>query len=152
MRNFIWLKSFLLILLCAFPLVAQTSADLRKKYQISTAVETFEVRPNIVATVSYGEGGQAISILITPRPTSDTNDQSKNSMPLKVAEELVEEFAPVSVRGKLYQNTVDLVSGRNVYRSMNYDNLTIDINLHDLDTKSPNVSQIYISWKKTAGR
>jgi hypothetical protein len=151
MRKSCWLKSIVLIFVFSLPLYAQTSADLRKKYQLSTFIEAFEVRPNIVATVSYGERGQAISILIRTRPTSDTNNQSKKEFPLKLAEELTEEFAPVSVRDKMYQK-VDFESGRNTYRTVAYDNLIIETVIHDVGTGSVSVSQIYISWQKTLGR
>ena len=151
MRKFLWLKSIVIIFVFGLSIFAQTSTDFRKKYQLSSSIETFEVRPNILATISYGERGQVISILIRTRPTSDTNNQSKKEFPLKLAEELTEEFAPVSVRGKIYQN-VDFASGRNVYRWVAYNNLTIETNLHDVSTDSVTVSQIYISWQKTLGR
>ncbi len=151
MRKFLWLKSIILVFVLSLSLLAQTSTDFRKKYQLSSSVETFEVRPNILATVSYGERGQVISILIRTRPTSDTNNQAKKEFPLKLAEELTEELAPVSVRGKMYQN-IDAVSGRNVYRTMAYDNLIISTNLHDVSTESVTVSQIYISWQNSLGR
>ena len=153
MRNFIWLKSLLVIFLLSVSLFAQTSSELRKKYQVSNAIETFEVRPNVMATFFYGEGGQAIAIFIRPRPTSDTNNQSKTEMPDKIAEEVLDELVPVSVRGKSRAGqSIDFVSGRNIYQTMSYENLTVDKTMHQSTIDKLTVSQIYIVWQKTLGR
>src|SRR5215213_11484602 len=99
--NKLLIATFLSLL--PLPIMAQTSSELRQKYQVSSVVESYEVRPGLIATVSFGESGQAISILVRPRPSSDRDDKSKIEMPFMVVEEVLDELVPVAQRGKLYQ-------------------------------------------------
>jgi hypothetical protein len=69
---------FTFLLLIPLPSMAQTLSELRQKYKVSTVVESYEVRPGIIASVSFGENGLAESIIIRPRPSFDREDHSKH--------------------------------------------------------------------------
>jgi hypothetical protein len=140
-------KVFLLILFLPLPLVAQTSGELRQKYKITSAVESFEVRPGIIATVLYSENGEAVELFIKPR-LFYTNDLSKKEMPFKVFEGILDEFVPVGKRGKLC-GEVDTVSGRNHYLHTTYENVSVYSVIHNRGADNATASMIQIRWEKT---
>lgn len=140
-----------LLLLPPQPIVAQTSSDLRQKYQVSPVVESYEVRPNVIATVSFSETGQIVSILIRPYPLFDEDDKSKTEIPLKVVDDALNELVPVVQRGKRYQDT-GFESGRNYYRDEYYDNVYIYSIIHNWGTPNATVSQAYVALKKSYRR
>src|SRR5437763_389628 len=84
-------KAFVMILFVAFTVIAQTSSDFHQKYKTTPAVESFEVRPGIIATVYYQEEGQVYEILVRSR-LYYAQDHSKNEIPLKVADEILNEL------------------------------------------------------------
>jgi hypothetical protein len=139
-------KLFLLILFLPLPAMAQTSDELRQKYKVTSAVESYEVRPGIIATVFYGENGQPVEILIKPR-LFYTNDLSKNEVAYKLFEELLDEFVPVAKRGK-YCGETDSVSGRNHYVYTAYENVSIYSVIHKRGAENATASMIQIKWEK----
>ncbi len=48
------------------------------------------MRPGIIATVSYGEDGQVVSILLTPPIAYTDIGTPKNEMPIKVVAEVLQ--------------------------------------------------------------
>jgi len=139
-------KAFYLILFLSLPIAAQTSGELRQKYQLTSAVESFEVRPGVIATVFYGEDGQAVEVLIKPR-LFYTNDLSKMEMPYKVFKELLDEFVPVAKSGRLCSET-DTVSGRNNYVYATYENVSIYSVIHNRGADNATASMAQIRWEK----
>lgn len=139
-------KAFYLILFLSVPVAAQTSGDLHRQYQLTPAVESFEVRPGVIATVSYGEDGQATEVLIKMRP-SFVNGPSTNEMPYKVFEGLLEEFAPAAKRGKLC-GEMDTVSGRNHYVHATYENVSIYSVIHNRGAADATASMAQIRWER----
>jgi len=139
-------KVFLLIFFLPLPLVAQTSAELRQKYKITSAVESFEVRQGIIATVLYSENGEAVEVIIKPR-LFYTNDLSKKEMPFKIFEEILDEFVPIARRGKLC-GEVDTVSGRNHYVHTTYENVSVYSVIHNRGADNATASIIQITWEK----
>src|SRR2546423_1851207 len=137
-----------LLLLLPLLIAAQTSSDLRQKYRVSSIVESYEVRPNVIATVSFGENNQIASILIRPRPSFDDDDKSKTEIPYKLIVEVLNELVPVAQRGKLYQDT-GFESGRNYYRDEFYDNVYIYSVIHNWGEPNATVSQMYVTLKKS---
>ena len=139
-------KLFLLILFLPLPTMAQTSDELRQKYKVTSAVESYEVRPGIIATVFYSENRQPVEILIKPR-LFYTNELSKNEMPFKVIEEILDEFVPMAKRGKLCQD-IDSVSGRNHYVHTTYENVSLYSVIHNRGADNATVSMVQIRWEK----
>gem|GEM_PF-1546209 len=140
--------SLLVVAFISLPVFAQTSDELRHKYKVSSVVESYEVRPAIIATAFFGEDGQAVSLSIRPRLFyADTS--SKYAMSLSVAQGILGELVPVEKRGKLCSDG-GFESGRNYYRTLLYENVQIDMPEHDRDTPKDNVSQINVLWMKVS--
>src|SRR5215216_1135103 len=99
-----WLPISFFIILLPLPGLAQTANELRQKYRVSSRIESYDVRPGIIATVSYGDEGQVASILLTPPISDDENGASKNEMPMKVVEEVLSELVPVAKRGDVCED------------------------------------------------
>jgi hypothetical protein len=131
----------------SLPIAAQTSGELRKKYPPTSAVEGFEVRPGIIATVYYGANGQAFQVLIRHRRSS-TSVSAQDEMPYKLFAELLDEFAPAAKRGRLCSPSEDFQSGRNHYVTTTYENVSIHSVEHDTDQDRATASSVQISWEK----
>lgn len=137
-----------LLLLLALPVVAQTASGLRQEYQLSLSVESYEVRPGIIATFFYAENNQIAEIMVRPR-LFYINDLSKNEMPFKVAEDILDEFVPKAKRGKTGFD-MGFESGRNYYRHISDENVDVDMSVHNRDTPQATVSDIDIFCSKMA--
>ena len=139
-------KALYLIFFLCLPVAAQTSSELHRQYQLTPIVESFEVRPEVIATVFYGEDGQAVEVLIRPR-LFYANDASGKEMPYKVFEELLDEFAPAARRGKLCKE-IDTVSGRNHYVHQTYENVSIYSVIHNKGADNATASTVQIRWER----
>jgi hypothetical protein len=49
-------------------LMAQTADDLRQKYEILSTIETYKVRPNIIATAKYSLNGKLEEMRVEVSP------------------------------------------------------------------------------------
>lgn len=67
-----WLLTLSLVMLPPLSGLARTAIDLRHKYKVSSRIESYDVRPGIIAVVSHGEGGQVASILFRLSPSAHT--------------------------------------------------------------------------------
>jgi hypothetical protein len=135
-----------LMLLIPLSISAQTSSELHQKYKSTSAVESFEVRPGLIATVFYSEDGQPVEVSIKSR-LFYTSNVAQTEMPLSIFEEVVAEFAPVAKRGKLCNET-DSESGRNHYVHTTYENVSIYSALHNRGQDNATASMAHIRWKK----
>ena len=139
-------KALYLILLLSLSVAAQTSSELHRRYQLTSAIESFGVRPEAIATVFYGEDGQVVEVLIRPR-LFYANDASGKEIPYKVFEELLNEFAPAARRGKLC-NEIDTESGRNHYVHQTYENVSIYSLIHNRGAANATASTAQIRWER----
>ncbi|MDP8989922.1 MAG: hypothetical protein M3N41_07560 [Acidobacteriota bacterium] len=113
-------KLRLLVVCClALPFrgFAQTmdSAALRAKYGEPLARETFQVRPNIEAVVTYGPGRQVCRIELPPW---------RNAVSAQQVDEVVAELVPQRARGKEIRRMVAR-AGRISMASVEYENVNI---------------------------
>jgi len=139
-------KALYLILLLSLSVAAQTSSELHRQYPLTSTIESFGVRPEAIATVFYGEDGQAVEVLIRPRLLY-ANDASGKEIPYKVFEELLNEFAPAARRGKLC-NEIDTESGRNHYVHQTYENVSIYSLIHNRGAANATASMAQIRWER----
>jgi hypothetical protein len=89
---------------------SQTSSELRKKYgepeilklkDGEPEVERYNVSQTIRLTVTYAKKGQLYELVIEPVPSSTPkNDGVGDLMPTKTVINLINELAPVGLRGK----------------------------------------------------
>jgi hypothetical protein len=136
-----------IILPVSLPVAAQSSAELRQRYRVTSDVESFEVRPGIIATIFYGENGQAVEVLIRHRLSSSR--ASADEMPYKMFAEILEEFAPAAQRGRLCSGPGGFQSGRNQYLTATYENVSIYSVEHNPELDSATASMAQITWERT---
>jgi hypothetical protein len=109
-------KPWLFVVCCISALAQQMdSATLRAKYGEPLARETFHVRPNIEAMVTYGPGRQVRKIELPPGKDVETRQQ---------VDEVVAELVPLPTRGKEIRRMV-ASTGRNSLSSIEYQNVNI---------------------------
>jgi hypothetical protein len=135
-----------LLLLIPLSISAQTSSELHQKYKSTSAVESFEVRPGLIATVFYSEDGQPVEVSIKSR-LFYTSNVAQTEMPLSIFEEVVAKFAPFAKRGKLCNET-DSVSGRNHYVHTTYENVSLYSVIHNRGQENATASMVQIRWDK----
>jgi hypothetical protein len=140
------LVMLLLTLFISLSISAQTSGELHQKYKSTSAVESFEVRPGLIASVFYSEDGQPVEVLIRSR-LFYTSNVALTEMPLSIFEEVVVEFAPLAKRGKLCEET-DSVSGRNHYVHTTYENISLYSVIHNRGQENATASMVQIRWDK----
>ena len=80
----------------ALPAYAQSRADLRARYSAPVR-ETYEIRPGVLAEVTFDARGQACTVEISPKRTP--GDPADPSFDPKIVDALVDEFAPPEMRG-----------------------------------------------------
>ena len=114
--------------------LTQSSQDLHNRYREPDR-ERFAVRPGISLTVEYGSDHLACQALIEPpQPLTYTEER----VPLMFSEgvsEVVEEVAPVAMRGKEI-SAGSFQSGCNEARVTEYENVSIMRSTHTCDPSS----------------
>ena len=109
-------KLSLFVVLCVSAFSQQMdSTALRAKYGEPLARETFQVRPNIEAIVTYGPGRQVCRIELPPGRDVETRQQ---------VDDVVAELVPLAARGKEIRRMV-ASTGRNSLSSIEYENVNI---------------------------
>jgi hypothetical protein len=91
------------------------STALRAKYGEPLARETFQVRPNIEAIVTYGSSHQVCKIELPPGRDVETRQQ---------VDDVVAELVPLPARGKEIRRNV-ASTGRISMASVEYENVNI---------------------------
>lgn len=110
------LKALLVMLLIAAPSLAQTAAELRRKYgepkilsskSSHILVLLYMVRPDITMTVKFGDstGGRACEQRVEPYRTRTQNSRQVDVMDESEAEKVLEELAPAAERGRLIKSS-----------------------------------------------
>jgi hypothetical protein len=138
----------LFVILLPLPSRAQTATELRQKYKVSSRIESYDVKPGIIATVSYGEDGQVVSILLTPPIDYNENGIPKNEMPMKVVEEALNELVPMSRRGKVCEDYGFLGSVGALRRRIDYENVSIS----SITRGYVAAQHVLVEWVKCAGK
>lgn len=109
------MKALLVMLILAASCFAQTPDELRRKYgkqeilsqkSSQILVERYMVRPGIMMTVKFGDGGRACELRIEPRRTRTQNARRVEIIEAAAALHITEELAPALERGRLI-NTSD---------------------------------------------
>jgi hypothetical protein len=125
---------FLLIAAASFVLT-QSSEELRSRYG-EPEMERFAVRPGISLTVDYGSDHLACQALIEPPQSLIHKTEEQTAlMSSEGVSEVLEEIAPVAMRGKeIY--TAYRVSGCNETRMSDYENVSLSRSTHTCDPSS----------------
>ena len=132
----------LLVCAAAYP---QSRSDLRSKY--GTPSEAYEVRPNVLMTVEFSAEGQACKMVIEARHTLKGGGVNGNSLiPLPVAEEVLNEVAPMEQRGK-GGRAITFSGGCSSVTSFEYENVSIYRSEQCLPGGGKAVLAITVKWK-----
>jgi hypothetical protein len=124
------MRTILRLLLCAVlffvlkPSLAQTPADLQKKY--GATVAAYEIRPGILMTAKFTDAGQACELIIGERHASHNGDVGIPHLTRELVRELIDELVPVSERGEKdrYYGT-SLLAGSGSTTSYGYEHVSI---------------------------
>lgn len=125
---------------------AQTSDELKQKYALLEN-GSFLVRPNITLTVTFDENRQACRMEFGPQKSSISDQYFTRLMSRKVADEIINEFAPVSKRGEVLANASFNTSCSSA-SGTTYENVEISV----ASTCRPNgggVTSARIIWRKS---
>jgi hypothetical protein len=148
MFQYKWLLILLFVVFLPALGLAQTATELRQKYKVSSRIESYDVRPGIIATVSYGEDGKVVSILLTPPLAYTEIGVPKNEMPMKIVEEVLNELVPMSRRGEVCEDYGFVGSVGALRRRIDYENASISsITRGDVAAR-----HVLIEWVKCAGK
>ena len=131
----------LLVCAAAYP---QSGSELRSKY--GTPSEAYEVRPNVLMTVVFGADGQACEMVIEARHTSKAGVNGNSLIPLPIAEEVLNEVAPIEQRGK-GGRAITFSGGCSSITSYEYENVTIYRSEQCLQGGGKAVLAITVKWK-----
>lgn len=93
-----FLFASLLIMMFCISAFGQTPADFERKY--GSKANIFEVRPGILMTVKYGDDGQACEMVLEKRHKTHSGINLNSVLPDALVKELIDELAPVEMRGK----------------------------------------------------
>ena len=134
---------FVLMLVCtvAYP---QSGSDLRRKY--GPPSEAYEVRPNVLMTVVFDTDGQACEMVIEARHTSKAGVNGNNLIPLPIADEVLNEVAPIETRGK-GGRAITFSGGCSSMTSFEYENVSIYRAEQCLQGGGKAVLAIRVKWK-----
>ena len=134
---------FVLLIVCAaaYP---QSRGDLRSKY--GPPSEAYEVRPNVLMTVVFGVDGQACEMVIEARHTSKAGINGNDLIPLPIAEEILNEVAPVERRVK-GGRAITFSGGCSSMTSYEYENVSIYRAEQCLQGGGKAVLAITVKWK-----
>jgi hypothetical protein len=140
-----------LLVATAGVVIAPSSKELHRRYgapdsQIrgeknAPAIETFTARPGINLSVRYGSDHRACKISITPAQSPDHQElspkQESSSMSSKDVSEILEDVAPVSLRGTKLSAGGFQSSCANRYVT-EYENVTVMRGFNGCDLSNPN--------------
>ena len=115
-------------------LLSQSSQDFHNRYGKPDR-ERFAARPGITLTVEYGSDHLACYALIDPPQPLLYSQEHVPLMSSEGVSEVLEEVAPVAMRGKEIQ-TFLTQSGCNQSRLTDYENVSIMRSTHTCDTSS----------------
>jgi hypothetical protein len=139
------MKPILIVLIVCVGVVAQSRDDVKKKYGDPIS-ETFLLRPDITATVSYNSTGQVKELIIAPFTTGLFKSKG-NGIAHETIKELIDELVPESTRGKLQMatmlNLTCLPANDCAGSDESYEKLTIYYNAG----KNGNVNYAVVQWK-----
>jgi hypothetical protein len=112
----------------------QSSQDFHSRYGEPNR-ERFSARPGISLTVEYGSDHLACVALIEPPQPLTYTEENVPLMPSEGVSEVLEEVAPIAVRGKEINAGV-FVSGCNEAHMTEYENVSIMRSTHSCEPAS----------------
>jgi hypothetical protein len=150
------LKALLVMLLIAAPSLAQTAAELRRKYgepetlshkSSQILIERYKVRPNITMIVKFGGSERACELRIEPFRTRTQNSKRVEAMLESEAQQVIEELAPDNERGRLIK-TYNAEFGCSTVLFRDYERVMIAVTSR-CEAQGGGTYSVKIRWKDT---
>ena len=112
-------------------------------------VESYEIRPGILATPGYSSDGTLCEISVEKRHVQRDTVELGSTVPRKLALEMIDELAPPSERGKptiklANQEYIDEINGSTVITIATYENISVQI---FRATSDPGDVAVILKWK-----
>lgn len=123
-----------LLVVTASVVLTQSSQEFHSRYG-EPDMERFTARPGISIAVEYGSDHLACQIPVAPPQSLIHQEEQARFMSSEGASQVLEEVAPVAMRGKEI-NSSSFVSGCNLARFIEYENLSIMRSTHTCDPSS----------------
>lgn len=116
-------------------------------------VESYEVRPGVLATPIYGPGGQLCQVSFEQRHIQQDAVHMQSAMPRKLVLEIINELAPSHERGRPIlevagDDYLDIISGDSMTTVADYENVSVQI--FKMRSGPDDVAAI-IEWKHACG-
>ena len=137
-----------LFLCCSYFCAGQTSQDLRSRYG-SPDVERFIARPDITATVEYGNNGSMCQVVIEALKPLVRRDQTLRHIRSDAVSAIIEEIVPRNSRGREL-NTLKEYMGCAHGETTEYENVVISRSW-DQCTLSPERESMATVTRKRGG-
>jgi hypothetical protein len=147
MSHFITRLSVVIAALIPLSILGQTTGELHQKYPVSSRIETFDIRPGIIAIVTYGSDGNTTSVTLTPPITFSENGALADLMPLKAVDDVIAELVPEEKRGDVCEDDGLSIIGNQAFRRISYENVGIST-----VTVGNKVASAYIEWRQCDGK
>ncbi len=144
LRKLFLMCSFLLV--APLPNIAQTPTDLRQRYKVSSRMESFDVWPGIIATISYGADGKVACINLTPPVDYREDGTMRNEMSARGVQEVLNQLVPLAKRGAVCEDRGAVGSIYALNRTIDYENVSITT-----ISRQSAVSSVFVQWTKCAG-
>jgi hypothetical protein len=117
-----------------------------------TRVESYEVRPDVLATPKYGANGSLCEIAIEKRHVQRDVVDLGATIPHEVTLQIIDELAPPFKRGKrtgaLGKFDYEMISGTSGVTVLDYENVTGQI---FRETSGSGDTAIILRWKNACG-
>jgi hypothetical protein len=116
-------------------------------------VESYEIRPGVLATPAYSKNGALCEVSIEKRHVQRDTVDLGSTIPRKVVLEMIDELAPPSERGKATVQLggldyMDVISGSMAIATAEYQNVSVRI----FRTRSESGdTAVVLKWKNDCG-
>lgn len=136
-----------ILLLVTSIAAAQSKADLTAKYQ---TLATYQVRPGMVMFVAFSDTGQACEVTIKRDEAIQSSEAAKGAFSDQLADQLVDELAPVSVRGQpsKFLSPHSYVAGGAFLLKQDFENVTVEKSGNTGDGPTGGLQVLRIIWTK----
>lgn len=136
-----------ILLLVTSIAAAQSKADFTTKYQ---TLATYQVRPGMVMFVEFSDTGQVCEVTIKKDEAIQSSEAAKAVFSDQLADQLVDELAPVSVRGQpsKFLSPHSYVAGGAFLLKQDFQNVTVEKSGNTGDGPTGGLQVLRIIWTK----
>jgi hypothetical protein len=141
----------LLGVFCSLAVSGQTEQQLQSHLK---RIAAFELRPGIDVFPQFTSEGSVCQMVVEKREYQDSEGFVDKTIPTALANQLVDELAPPSERGKQskYLSPESYVAGGGSFIKQDYENVSVAMYGSSVDGKVSGTRVIVITWPKRTCR